>query len=150
MPAIPNRSEDLARPRERKGGTVNPVTKGEMFPVTIPEPDPNWHPIAYGIYESFRTSGQSAYMQDTDWWLLWSVCEDMSMYKNPSVNRDGEEYHKRSGQMLDVIMRALGSLLATEGDRRRVRIELQAPEPTIEPVHLKAVRDAKRLLGHSI
>ena len=143
---IPNRSEDLARPRERRGGDNSSVTKGTALPVSIPEADPDWHPIAIRIYDSCRSSGQREYYQDSDWAILWSLCEDLSMYKKPSVSRDGEEYHKRSGQMLQTIMASLSNLLVTEGDRRRVRIELQAPEPVTEPVSLRAVKDAKALL----
>jgi len=44
--------------------------------------------------------------------------DDLSYYKASS---------KRSGQMLATIMSAMSSLLVTEGDRRRVQIELARP-----------------------
>ena len=126
---VPGPEADLSRPRSRKGSDQQPVTIGTRKPVEIPEPDPTWHPIATRLYDSARDSGQSDFYQATDWAILWSLCEDLSMYKKPLVNRDGEEYVKRSGQMLQTIMSSLTSLLLTEGDRRRVRLELQEPAP---------------------
>jgi hypothetical protein len=137
---IPNRSEDLARPRERKGKDIVPVTKGQLRPVTrIPAADKNWHPIAKRLYNSLKTSGQSDFYQDSDWMLAYSICEDLSVYKSPSFNRDGEEYFKRSGQMLQTIYSSMERLLVTEGDRRRVRIELSAPAPEGESATVLAI-----------
>lgn len=126
---VPNRSEDLARPRSRKGGeSAAPITPGLLRPVTIPKPDPEWHAIALMLWHSLETSGQSDFYQDSDWAFAYSLCEDLTMYKTPLTDRDGNEYHKRSGQMLQTIYSAMERLLVTEGDRRRVRIELSAPD----------------------
>lgn len=135
---VPNREADLARPRERKGSDVQPVTKGELRPVTVLEPDPEWHPIAARLYESLRSSGQSDFYQNSDWAFAFSVCEDLSVYKRSM---------KRSGQMLQTIYAALERLLVTEGDRRRVRIELHEPEDDGEPAAVLAIADYKRDLG---
>lgn len=43
---VPNREDDLARPRSRKGSDQRLVTKGEMRPVKIVNPDRDWRPIA--------------------------------------------------------------------------------------------------------
>jgi hypothetical protein len=143
---IPNRSEDLARPRERKGKDVVPVTKGNSRPATIPEMDEDWHPIAKMVWESLETSGQADFYQSSDWAIAYSVCEDLSMYKKPLKDRNGDEYHKRSGQMLQTIMGALSNLLVTEGDRRRVRIELTEPEPDHDPAALLVMNDYRNQL----
>lgn len=144
---VPHRSEDLARPRERKGGNIAPVTKGELRPVRIPAADKDWHPIAKRLYNSLKTSGQSDWYQNSDWALAWSICEDLSYYKTPRVNRDGEEYHKRSGQMLQTIYTAMERLLVTEGDRRRVRIELSAPQPEQRSAAVIALAAYREELG---
>lgn len=120
---IPNRSEDLARPRERKGSDQIPVTKGIAMSVEIPEADPEWHPISLMLWESLATSGQSAYYQNSDWAFAFSLCEDLSRYKASG---------KRSSQMLQTIYSSMSNLLVTEGDRRRVRIELDAPQPDVD------------------
>lgn len=152
---IPRPEATLARPRERTGGEhgAQAVTVGERLPVTWGlDADPAWHPIAIRIYEAARTSGQSAFYQDSDWAILYSLCEDISYYKTPSkataVNRktgEASEYDKpRSGQMLQSIMSNLTSLLLTEGERRRVRLELQTPpeeRPDLKVVAMKQYRD---------
>jgi len=144
---VPNRSEDLARPRERKGKDVVPVTKGELRKVRIPAADSKWHPIAKRWYNSLKVSGQADFYQQSDWSLAYSLAEDLSYYKSPLVNRDGEEYYKRSGQMLQTIYSAMERLLVTEGDRRRVRIELTAPAPEVESATVLAIAEYRTDLG---
>lgn len=135
---IPNRSENLARPRERKGGNQQSVTKGVMRDVTIPQADPNWHPIATMLWNGCLDSGQADFYQSSDYALLYSLCEDLSNYKS---------YTKRSGQMLQTIYSTMGSLLVTEGDRRRVRIELCEPQSETKLASVSAIEDARRSLG---
>ncbi|MDH6462068.1 hypothetical protein M2302_002243 [Micromonospora sp. A200] len=135
---IPNREDDLARPRERKGGDVEPITRGELRKVTIPHADPNWHPIARKLWDSLKTSGQADFYQNSDWAFAYSLCEDLSYYKSSG---------KRSGQMLQSIYSAMERLLVTEGDRRRVRIELHEPEEEQVPASVIAIADYKAALG---
>ncbi|MEU9044114.1 hypothetical protein AB0D63_20905 [Kitasatospora sp. NPDC048343] len=135
---VPNREADLARPRERKGSDIQPVTKGVMRDVEIPDVDPDWHPIAQRLWDSLKTSGQSDFYQNSDWAFAFSLCEDLSHYKNAG---------KRSGQMLQTIYSAFERLLVSEGDRRRVRIELHEPEPDVQSAAVLAIADYKKDLG---
>lgn len=113
----PQREEDLAEPRRPGRGDV---TKGVARKVTvIPDYDPDWHPIAIRLYESLWESGQKDFYQNSDWALAYSICEDLSYLKKSG---------KRSGEMLKTIYSSLERLLVTEADRRRLRIELDAPE----------------------
>lgn len=118
---VPNRSDDLARPRERKGGDNTAVTKGSSRPATIPQANEGWHPIALMLWNSTLESGQTDFYESSDYAFLYSVCEDLSYYKNAPNG-------KRSGQMLVAIYGAFERLLLTEGDRRRVRLELQGED----------------------
>ena len=132
---IPQPDESLARKRTRKGGEVKPLTVGERLPTKAPRANAAWHPIAKQLFNAAKTSGQSVYYQNTDWWLLYSLCDDLSVYKS-------KDY--RSGQMLQTIMSSMERLLITEGDRRRVRIELQeapTPKPTLTVVGLDLYRE---------
>ena len=145
---VPNRSEDLARPRERKGSDEQGVTKGVAREVTIPEPDPEWHKIARMLWDSLQNSGQSDFYQQSDWAFAYSLCEDLHQYKAPRVNSEtGELYFKRSGQMLQTIYSAMSNLLITEADRRRVRIELEPPAEEETPAAVLALADYKNALG---
>ncbi|GAA0945981.1 hypothetical protein [Actinocorallia libanotica] len=135
---VPNRESDLARPRERKGADIHPVTKGVMRPVKVPNAPSDWHPIARRLWDSLKTSGQADFYQNSDWAFAYSLCEDLSEYKKS---------RKRSGQMLQTIYSAFERLLVAEGDRRRVRIELQEPEEEGETASVTAINDYKAGLG---
>lgn len=50
--------------------------------------------------------------------MLYSLMDDLTYYKAQS---------RRSSEMLSAIMSGLTSLLLTEGDRRRARVELSRP-----------------------
>jgi len=136
---VPSREADLARPRNRKGSDQAPVTTGEWLPPIIPDPDPSWHPIALQLWESLETSGQSAWYQSSDWAMAFSLCDDLSYYKRSK---------KRSGQMLASIYSAMSSLMLTEGDRRRMRLELERPvDEGEQSAAVIAIEDYKKALG---
>ncbi|MEU9057847.1 hypothetical protein AB0D13_02840 [Streptomyces sp. NPDC048430] len=135
---VPNREDDLARPRSRKGTDQQSVTKGEMKPVKVPNADREWHPIARRLWDSLKSSGQADFYQNSDWAFAYSLCEDLSHYKSSG---------KRSGQMLQTIYAAFERLLVAEGDRRRVRIELSEPEDEQDSAAVVAIADYKKELG---
>lgn len=136
---VPHRTDNLSRDRDANRNGRAPVTKGVLREVTIPEPDPEWHPIARMLWDGLVSSGQADFFQNSDWAFAWSVCEDLHMYKSPQHTKDGVEYHKRSGQMLQTIYSALERLLVSEGDRRRVRIELSQPPDEGKPASVLAI-----------
>lgn len=131
---VPNRSEDLSRERDANRGDRPEITKGVLRPVVdVPAPDEDWHPIATNLYLSLATSGQADFYQDSDWAMAYSICDDLSFYKKNDF--------KRSGQMLQTIYSAMERLLVTEGDRRRVRIELTEPAQSEEDAALYVLND---------
>lgn len=134
---IPARDGALARPRSRNGRDRPAVTKGVLRPTSAPAPDKEWHPIAATLYKALSTSGQCDWYQDSDWAFAYSLCDDLSYYKQAT---------RRSGQMLQTIYSAFERLLVTEGDRRRVRIELHEPEEKSNAAVL-AIADYQRDLG---
>jgi hypothetical protein len=145
---VPNRSEDLSRDRDKNRNDRPEITKGTLRPVTIPEADPDWHDIAKMLWQGLIDSGQSDWYQQSDWAFAYSLMEDLTRYKEPQVNKTtGEEYHKRSGQMLQTIYSAMERLLVTEGDRRRARIELSAPDDKDEDAAVLTLADYTDMLG---
>lgn len=137
---IPSRDDDLARPRSRNGRDAPEVTKGEARPTRWPAADPEWHSIARNLYNAAKKSGQSDFYQQSDIAMLWSLCEDLSVYKQST---------KRSGQMLQTIYSSFSSLLITEGERRRVRIELHEPDDGAAPASVTAISAYKAALAVS-
>lgn len=113
---VPNLSTDLSRDRDANRGDRAPITKGQARVPVIPEPSEEWHDSARMIWDAALNSGQSDLYQQTDWALLHSLLGDLTRVKNSG---------RPSGQLLAVIYSTMSSLLLTEGDRRRVRIELE-------------------------
>jgi hypothetical protein len=113
---VPKRSEDSHRRRP----PVQPILKAEGAQIVrIPDPDPDWHPIAIEMYRSLGQSGQARFYEPSDWMFAYSLMDDLSSYKKQT---------RRSSNMLAAILSGLSSLLVTEGDRRRVQVELSRPE----------------------
>lgn len=84
--------------------------------VDRPAADPGWHEIARDWYESLAGSGQSAFYEPSDWATARYVAEAMS--RNLAAGRF-------SAQLFAAVLSGATSLLVTEGDRRRLRIELE-------------------------
>lgn len=140
---LPKRSDE---PHSRGGGMDAPGKDGFIHTVspagnnvTIPEADPTWHPIARYVWNGMLESGARRFYESTDWALLYSVCDDISYYKR---------CERRSGQMLSSINAMLTSLLLSEGDRRRVGIELQKTAET--PVESDGVASMRDFLARKI
>lgn len=83
--------------------------------VTAPNPDPDWHPIALMYWASFAESGQVRFWEPSDWVAAFDAMEEITQYKNAG---------RRSSQMRAAIDSILARLAVTDGDRRRLRIEL--------------------------
>ncbi|WGX94518.1 hypothetical protein [Nocardioides sp. L-11A] len=122
MATMPNRTEDLTPAGERKRKQRGTTTvRGKSNPATVPVPDPEWSKAARMVWDSMLESGGAAYFESSDYAVLYIVCDQIEhLYQQGG---------RRSPEYLRVIMQALGALLATEGDRRKLHIELQkAPD----------------------
>lgn len=100
--------------------------------VEVPVMDKDWHPIAKQMWESQIKSGQVLWMEPSDWAILYTLCESLSRDLKPQVIGISEETGKPimatiplKGASLNAYLKAFASLLMTEGDRRRLRIELE-------------------------
>lgn len=110
---------------KRSDRRLGHVTKAEQEAVTrapaaaapaTPAPDPEWHLVAQEWFRSLAESGQSQFYEASDWATARYVAEGMSR------NLDGGRF---SAQLFAAVNSAMSNLLVTEGDRRRVRLELQ-------------------------
>lgn len=145
---VPNRSDDLSRDRDANRGDRPEISRGTLLPVVVPDADPEWHPIAHMLWDGLIASGQAAYYQQSDWAFAYSLMEDLTRYKEPSINKKtGEISYYRSGQMLQTIYSAMERLLVTEGDRRRARIELSAPDNSEQEATVLTLADYSDALG---
>lgn len=78
--------------------------------------DPEWCEDAKRTYESFRVSGVIVFWEQSDVAQLHFLCSEITRYR---------QLGKFSGQGLQALLSGLTELGATEGARRRMKIELQ-------------------------
>lgn len=81
--------------------------------VTQPPLRDGLHPLAVGWYTALAESGQSRFYEPSDWAHAQVVAEAIDAFVT-----------ERRANMLGAIMSASSNLLVTEGDRRRLRLEL--------------------------
>jgi hypothetical protein len=138
---IPKRSEERRRRNKDDGPELvqAPSAPPAELP-DLPEPDPNWHEIATDWYLSLRESGQAAFYQPSDWAVARYAAELMS--RGLSSDRPP------NGQYVAALNSVMTSLLTTEGDRRRARIELERKKPAQQaPASVTAIADYRASIG---
>lgn len=133
---IPVRDAERTRRNkpENEGGVS--LAKGNAYPVTIPPADETWYPRAKDWYESLATSGMAEFMQNSDFEYARILCDALTHY-----------YKHPTAMMLASILAGMTSLGTTEGDRRRMRIELEKPKPVLESASITAIGDYKSKLA---
>lgn len=138
---IGEREENLARPRERRGSDEQSAKRGLLQPLSIDwQPDPEWSDFVVNVWKSASASGMSDFYQDTDYAELWFICQELDRYVKPKVNtKSGELWFKQSPEMVKALLTGLSNLGFTEGDRRRIRVELEAPEPEAQSASVTAL-----------
>ena len=137
---VPKRKEEL----RRRNKPETPIDKVDAVgPVTIPSADSKWHPIARRIYESLKPSGQSKFYEPSDWAAAYLLAESMSRDLKPQMVAFDEVKGKviracvpLKGASLAAYLKAFAALGVTEGDRRRMGVEIdrKPPEPELASV----------------
>jgi hypothetical protein len=129
---VPKRSDQ----RRRTNTPERPIdTAPSAGQATAPEADSGWHPVALAWYESLSKSGQHAFYEPSDWATAFLIAESMSRDLAPQFvgfTESGQVIEQPiplKGASLSAYLKAMGNLLVTEGDRRRLAIELEKPKP---------------------
>jgi hypothetical protein len=103
------------------------------------------------VYESLRTSGQAKFYEPSDWAAAYLLAEAMSRDLKPQAvgvsiitGKVVRATVPLKGGSLAAYLKAFAALGVTEGDRRRIGIEIQRkPEPKLAPVSvMDEYRDA--------
>ncbi len=103
----------------------------------------DWHPIALEFWESLKCSGQALYWEPSDWAVAKLMCESISRdlkpqvvgVMQPSETQPGEVIRERipfKGASLGAYLKAFGQLMLTEGERRRLSIEIQRTRSEVQ------------------
>lgn len=138
---IGKRSDERRRTNTPESMGQLPVAKGVgRFDFDIPEPDDAWHPLARQLWDGLVDSGMSDYYQFADWAAAHIMCETLSRELLPQFVGFQDRFDRGLGIMehlptkmklpikggnLTAILRMFAILGVTEGDRRRLNIELQ-------------------------
>ncbi|MFG3046234.1 hypothetical protein ACGFZR_15060 [Streptomyces sp. NPDC048241] len=119
---IPKRTEERRRTNKDDGpGLITAASGAPTDLPDLPDADPLWHPIAADWYLSLRESGQAAFYQPSDWAVARYAADLMSKVL---MSERGP-----NGQLVAALNSVMSSLLTTEGDRRRARMELERKKP---------------------
>lgn len=124
---VPKRDEDRIRRNTPDVETDKLEIEGEVIvpPLNMPF-DP--HPMVVDFYSSLVISGQAKFYEPSDWEYARLVCFIMhNVVSSP----------RPSSEMFKALQTAMSNLLVTEGDRRRLRLEIvraekKAPDNTEE------------------
>jgi hypothetical protein len=144
MPGPPPKKV-AARRRRNKDGVETEIVNIDDLVIgerEIPVANPDWEDLTKSFFDSFKRSGQVVWMEPTDWMTAYALMEILDRWLKPQEVRVGEirpgqqeggevtylfedKIVAMPGGVLSSILKGLTALLATEGDRRRLRIELE-------------------------
>lgn len=134
----PKRSDQVRR--RNAGADDIPVTEvPRLTPGRVEAPPLGFvtHPLAMEWYESLAESAQSLYFEPSDWQMARITAMELGRMLNAS---------KPSGQLFAALWTATGDLLSTEGQRRRLRFEIdRAPAEEDDEVDAAVIDLAKHL-----
>lgn len=149
---VPKRSDQ----RRRTNAPARPI---DAVPTRsraeAPAAAEHWHAVAAAWYESLAKSGQSVFYEASDWATAFLIAESISRDLNPQfvgLTEKGELAYESiplKGASLSAYLRAMAVLMVTEGDRRRLQVELQKPQ-AVDPDETRAsatVSDIRSRLG---
>ena len=102
--------------------------------VEFDEPVYEWAQPAVDWYLSLSRSGQAIFYEPSDWMTAWLLAQQISLALEPrpvqiGTNAEGDPQYRTMvmpmpGAALNAFLKGASALMATEGERRRLRIEL--------------------------
>lgn len=128
---IPKRS-DLRMGHPHEAQNPQDLTRVQVMGVVEAPPlgfEPD-HEIVTEIWESVKASGQSIFYEPSDWTMLKFWLMQLNNYLSGTAK----------ATMLDVIASNLSNFLLTEGDRRRMKMEIDrsGEAEALEKAHAEA------------
>jgi hypothetical protein len=112
-----------------------------LEPAPKPPADDEWHKYAQDLYDSLSRSGQKIFYEASDWAVARLLCESISrdLKEQPiGTDADGRPIFGMvplKGANLSAYLKGFAALGMTEGDRRRMSIELSR-KPKLDPGEL--------------
>lgn len=131
---VPKRSEERRR-RNKEGETERVPAAGA---VEVPELREGLHPLAAEVVDTLAGSAQSRFFEPSDWWLAKLLAEAVDDYMAG----------RRSATKLAEIRALATELMMSEGQRRRLRLEIDRDAGgSDEDAQVTAIDEYRRDLG---
>ncbi|MEY8577222.1 hypothetical protein AALI21_02800 [Corynebacteriaceae bacterium 6-324] len=111
--------EDALQVRKAPAGTV---TK-------LPRVKASWETWTKNWFRSLKESGQSVFFEASDWQAAILLGDQIDAHLK--LNKESGRPIRASS--FEALWSAMGDLLTTEGQRRRLKVELQRDEETTDP-----------------
>jgi hypothetical protein len=111
---VPKLDEERRRRNVPDGPTK--IVGARSSNVEIPEPESHWHVLARRWYLALGKSGQSDFYEPSDWAEAAMIAEGIHRLFSAG---------KMSSMMFSSVLTQSARLMTTEGDRRRLRVELE-------------------------
>jgi hypothetical protein len=165
----PLHQRGLTRRKSRQKAIDEATTVGHVdIEAEAPfEPGEHWAPMAISMYEAVQRSGQAEFYTESDWAKLYLLCDQLSSNLQPQfvgfakgievVTVNGvEESHwvqkpvagivPMNGATLNALQSLMASLGISEGDRRRMNIELVRAKQSTEDEAAKRAREDAQMM----
>lgn len=132
---VPKRSDQRRRRNaDSKPDVVQP--SGDVVKAPPLRGAKDMHPVAVQWYRSLAKSGQAQFYEPSDWAQANLIAIAIDSF-----------CQKPSAMMLSSVLSGASSLLATEGDRRRMRVELAQVEDDSDAAAVAVLDDYRDALG---
>lgn len=138
---VPKRSDQRRRRNKPASGEVVSIVPSspEDGVVDAPEADESWHPLMRDWFNSLKESGQAIFYEPSDWQTARIAAAVMS---------DGLNSGELKATTLKEFNSMADSLMTTEGERRRLRVELQrGSEPSADDESVSVMADYKEMFS---
>ncbi len=147
---IPKRSDErLGHETKAELGKVTKAAAARS--AAVPAANVEWHPVALKWYRSLKRSGQARFYEPSDWAVAYLTAESLSRDLSEQfigfrgIGKDETEavFEKipLKGASLSAYSKIFSSLMVTEGDRRRMNLELQRGQVPAEDADVVQLDD---------
>lgn len=133
MPGPPPKRDEERRRRNKPDVPTEKVNLDETLAGEVERPvaDEGWHDVAKMMYAAAARSGQAIWYEPTDWAAIYLFCESLSRDLEEQVvgiTESGDVVRAEiplKGASLSAYLKLMGQLMLTEGERRKLRVELE-------------------------
>lgn len=126
----------------RRTNHESDVTKTANISTGVPSPpSPGWQESVKDLWEALGDSAMSQYYTPADWAFAWLTCEILT----EALTTRNAQTGMLNASMITSAMSDLARLGVTEGDRRRIRMEIEA-EHELDPT-IAVLEDYRKTVG---